>query len=86
MKWALTITQVKPLCVVKIYLQKLQFPIDRLRMELQSLFSCSQEPTNCPYHEPLELSPRSHIEVLESAPYYIIIVFWNICSQPVLCM
>jgi hypothetical protein len=74
------------LCCEYLLAEATVLKIDRLCMELQSLFSCSQEPTNCPYHEPLKLSPRSHIVLLECAPYYIIIVFWNICSQPAVCI
>jgi hypothetical protein len=49
--------------------------IDLLVMELQSLFPCSQELTIGPYHEPLKLSPHSHIVLHECTSYCVIAVF-----------
>ena len=68
-------TSYTTLCCECLLAEATVLKIDRLCIERRSLFSCSQGPTNCPYYEPLKLSPRSHIVLLECAPYCVIIVF-----------
>ena len=68
-------TSYTTLCREDLLAEATVLKIDRLVMELQSLFSCSQDSTIGRYHEPLKLSPHSHIVLHECTSYYVIFVF-----------